>query len=171
MRPEPRVRTFGSPRTERIAVRPPLLLLALTWVPFVSLFAFASPAVSEALGDSYPHMAFHVASPALLATAFLVARRFRGVAPTRLQRTLTGVLLVTLPLAVLGNLLELAAAVRRFAEDGWVSRPTPDIFEGGGAHAWAANLTVPAHMLSMLVVLVLVVTAAVQGSRRLEVAR
>jgi hypothetical protein len=152
-------------------VRPALLLLALTWVPFISLFAFASPAVSEGLGDSYPHMAFHVVSPALLAGAFLVARRFRSDAPTRLQRALAGVLMVTLPLAMLGNLLELAAAVRRFAQDGWVSRPTPDIFEGGGAHAWAANLTIPAHMLSMAVVLVLVVSVAVQRSRRLEVAR
>jgi hypothetical protein len=151
-------------------MRLPLLVLALTWVPFLSLFAFASPAVSGSLGDSYPHIAFHLFSPALLATAFVVTRRFLRTAPTRLQRVLAGVLVVTLPLAVVGNILELATAVLRFAEDGWVSRPTPDIFETG-AHAWAANITVPAHMLSMVTGLVLVVAVAVQGTRRLEVAR
>jgi hypothetical protein len=144
------------------------LLVALVWVPFVSIFAFASPALAEAVGDSHPHMAFHVFAPVLLVAALVLARRLLREASTRAQRVLLRVLVVTVGVAVVGNIVELVAAVVRFAEDGWRSLRTPDVFEGPGLHAWGASLTIPALMLSMVTVLGLVAVTAFQEGRRPE---
>lgn len=149
----------------------PLVLVALVWVPFVSIFGFASPALADAVGDSHPHVAFHVFSPALLVGALVLARRMVHEAATRSQRVLLRVLLVTVSVAVVGNLVELVAAVRRLAADGWQSLRTPDVFEGPGLHQVGANLTIPGLMVSMLLVLAFALTAALQGRRRLEPAR
>jgi hypothetical protein len=145
----------------------PLLLMALVWVPFVSIFAFAAPSLADRVGDSHPHVAFHVLSAVLLAAAFVLARRLLREATGRTQRILLRVLSVTVAVAVVGNLVELAAAVRRLADDGWQSLRTPDVFEGPGLHAWGANLTIPGLMLSMVVVLAFVTVTAF-GGRRLE---
>lgn len=146
-----------------------LLLLALIWIPFLSIFGFANPTLAASVGDSYPHIAFHVFAPVLLVTAFVLVQRFRLSAPTRLQRALAWILTVTVPLAVLGNLVELVAAVVRLAQDGWVSLPTPDVFAPGShLHALAANVTVPSLMVSMLAAGMLVLSAALQGRRKLE---
>lgn len=147
----------------------PLVLVALVWVPFLSIFGFASPVVADALGDSHPHVAFHLVSPALLVPAVLLARRQLREADTRAQRVLLRVLTVTLGVAVVGNVVELVAAVRRLAADGWVSLRTPDVFEGPGLHQVGANLTIPSLMVSMLLVLVLALATLLQG-RRLEAA-
>lgn len=72
-----------------------------------------------------------------------------------------------MPLAVVGHVAELAVAVGRLAADGSVDRDTSDLWVSG-PHQWAANLTVPAMMLSMLAVLVLAGATAVQGRRRPE---
>lgn len=149
----------------------PLLLMALIWVPFVSLFAFAAPPVADRVGDSYPHLAFHAFAPALLAIAFVRTRRILSDAATRAQRALLWVLSVTVPVAVVGNLVEFAAALQRFSQDGWVSRRTPEIFEEPGLHSWGAALTIPGLMLSMVTVLVLVVTTLFQSRRHLEPVR
>ena len=139
-----------------------VLLVALIWVPFLSIFLFAS------LGDtSYPHIAFHVFALALLVPGVVVAHRVRLAVTTRTQRLLGGILAVTVPLAVVGNFLELVTAVVRLAQDGWVNQDTSDIWEEG-SHVWVANLTVPSMMASMLIALVLVAATAVQGRRRLE---
>jgi hypothetical protein len=151
-------------------VRPVLLLAALIWVPFLSIFAFANPALTERVGDSHPHVVFHLLAAGLLVWAFVVARRFRSAATGRSVRVLSGLLLLTLPLAVLGNLAELATAVDRLAADGWESRLTPELFEEG-AHAVAASVTIPAHLASMLLVLALVAVVALTGGRRLEPVR
>jgi len=143
-------------------------LMILVWIPFITIFAFASPAVSNALGDSYPHIAFHLFAPAVLVTALVLARRLLVQAATKGQRTCLRILMVTLPLAVLGNLVELFAAMRRFVEDGWESVKTPDVFNETGLHMLGANLTIPSLMISMLVALALAAVTAVQRLRRLE---
>lgn len=148
-------------------MKPTLLLMTLIWVPFLSIFAFANPALTDRIGDSYPHIAFHLVTVALLVVALVVLRRIRGGNGPRSQRVLTGVLLVTIPLAIVGNLAEFVTAVDRLAADGWESRLTPEMFEEG-AHAMAANLTIPALMLSMVSVLVLAGTEAYGRRRRLE---
>jgi hypothetical protein len=136
------------------------LLTALVWLPFLSVFGFASPALTGRVGDSYPHMVFHVLSPVLLVGALVVVRRSLVQTTARGQRVLLWILSVTITVAVVGNLLELVAAVRRFADDGWVSRATPDLFgSDAGLHTLGANLTIPGLMASMLVVLALLVTA------------
>lgn len=145
-----------------------LVLVALVWVPFLAVFGFASPLVADAVGDSYPHVAFHVLAPLMLVGALVIDRRLLRDAHSRSQRSLLWLLSVTLTVAVVGNLVELAAAVRRLAADGWVSLRTPDVFEGGGLHGVGANLTIPGLMLSMVAVLALAVTVAVQHRRRLE---
>ena len=38
--------------TERIPMKPVLLLMTLIWFPFLSIFAFANPALAERVGDS-----------------------------------------------------------------------------------------------------------------------
>jgi hypothetical protein len=144
------------------------LLVALIWVPFVSIFGFASPAVADVVGDSHPHIAFHIFSTVLLVGAFVLARRELGEARTRAQRVLLWVISVTVPVSIVGNAVELVAAVRRLADDGWRSLRTPEVFEGPGLHAYGANLTIPGLLLSMLAVLALVVTVALQRGRRLE---
>ena len=137
-----------------------LVLTALVWVPFVSIFGFA------ALGDrSHPHLAFHAFALALLVPAAVLAWRSNREASTRAQRVLTWVLVVTGPAAVVGHLGELGVAVARYAADGWVDRDTSDLWVSG-PHQWAANLTVPAMMLSMVAGLVLVLVVAVQGRAR-----
>ena len=146
----------------------PLVLVALVWVPFVSIFGFASPALADAVGDSHPHVAFHLFSPVLLVAALVLARRMLGEAATRTQRVLLRVLLVTVAVAVLGNVFELVAAVRRLAADGWQSLRTPEVFEGPGLHQVGANLTIPGLMVSMLLVLALALAVLLQGRRRLE---
>lgn len=143
-------------------------LVALVWVPFVSIFVFAAPDLVERVGDSFPHIVFHLLAGTLLVLATRTAGRLRAGARTRMQRLLLGVLLVTVPGAVLGNILELVAAVGRLAGDGWESQLTPDLFgPEGGLHFWASNLTIPTLMVSMLLVLVLAGAGAWQG-RRLE---
>ena len=140
----------------------PLLLLALTWASFLVFLPFA------AAGDtSLLHISAHVIQIPLLVLAVLVARRFLATATTRTPRVIGWVLSITLPLALVAIAVELISAVVRLGQDGWVNRATPDIWETG-VHYWAASLAVPALMLSMLAVLVLVLTSAVQGRRRLE---
>lgn len=130
----------------------PLVLVALVWVPFLSIFGFA------AMGDrSHPHLAFHLVALALLVPATVLAWRIRSIARTRAQRVLGGVLSVTVPVAVVGHLLELAVALDRFAADGWVDRDTADLWVSG-PHQWAANVTIPAMLLSMVVSLALVLS-------------
>jgi hypothetical protein len=140
-------------------VKRALVLAALVWVPFLSIFWFASQ------GDtSHPHLAFHVVALGLLVPAAVLAWRARASVPTRAQRALAWVLSFTLPLAVAGHVVELGVALQRFAADGWVDRDTSDLWVSG-PHQWAANLTVPAMMLSMVCTLALVVLSAV-GARR-----
>ncbi|MDP3967934.1 MAG: hypothetical protein Q8Q02_06605 [Nocardioides sp.] len=140
----------------------PLLLLALVWASFLVFLPFA------AAGDtSLLHISAHVIQLPLLVLAVLAAWRFRTTAVARTSRVIGWVLSATLSLALVAIAVELISAVVRFGQDGWVNRATPDIWETG-VHYWAASLAVPALMLSMLAVLVLVVTAAVQGRRRLE---
>lgn len=142
-----------------------LVLAALVWVPFLSLFAFA------AMGDrSHPHLAFHVFALALLVPAAVLAQRLRTGVTTRTQRALAWVLAVAVPLAVVGHVLELGVAVSRFAADGWVDRDTSDLWVSG-PHQWAANLTVPAMMIAMLASVVLLGATVLQGRRRLEPVR
>lgn len=139
-----------------------LLLVALIWLPFLSIFAFA------AQGDtSFLHISFHVLGIGLLVGAFLVLRGLAVDTMPRAQRLLTRVLTVSVLLALLGHLIELITALVRFAQDGFVNRDTADLWEEG-AHLWATNLTIPAMLISQLVVLALVITAALQGRRRLE---
>jgi hypothetical protein len=102
--------------------------------------------------------------------ATVVAWRSRQATATRAQQVLIWILSVTVPLAVLGIALELLTAVVRLGQDGWVNRDTADVWVQG-PHAVVANLTIPSLMISMLAVLVLVVTVAVQGRRRLESVR
>jgi hypothetical protein len=148
-------------------MRRPLLLLALVWVPFLSIFLFASPALTGAVGDSYPHVVFHVVSPAMLVGAAVVAlrhRRAREGAPV--VRALLALLVLALAVAVLGNGVELLSALRRLAEDGWVSRLTPDLFEAGsGLHSLGATLTIPAHMGALALSLTAAVVEALRARR------
>lgn len=124
-------------------MRRALLVLALVWVPFLSIFGFA------AIGDSsHPHIAFHLFAIPLLGGAFVVLRRLRRDGG-RTVRVVAAVLLVTVALAVVGHVAELAVAVARFAQDGFQNRDTADLWEDG-PHVWASNLTVPAMMLSMV---------------------
>jgi MFS superfamily sulfate permease-like transporter len=146
-----------------------VLLVALIWVPFLAIFGFASPAVTDAIGDSYPHMAFHVLAAVLLVSALVLLVRLRRETPDRLPRVLFGILTVTVSVAVIGNLVELVAAVNRFASDGWVSRRTEDLFgPHAGLHTLGANLTIPALMASMVLVLVSTGVTALKRRRNLE---
>ena len=143
----------------------PLLMLALIWVSFLLVFPFA------AQGDtSYLHISAHSLQLPLLGFATALVWRSRQAAATRAQQVLIWILSVTVPLAVLGVALELLTAVVRLGQDGWVNRDTADVWVQG-PHAVVANLTIPSLMISMLAVLVLVVTVAVQRRRRLESVR
>lgn len=129
------------------------LLVALVWAPFVSLFVFAAAFWG---GDTYSHVLFHAFALTLLGWALIELRRTAPLRSTgRLRRVLTMVLFFSVPLAILGHGVELVAAVARLVEEGWANVDTDDLFEEG-VHAWAANVTVPAMMISMLTALALV---------------
>jgi hypothetical protein len=135
------------------------LLPTLVWAPFMSLFVFAAAFWG---GDTYSHVLFHVFALTLLGWALIELRRTARVRSTsRLRRVLTFVLFVSLPLAILGHGVELVAALVRLVEEGGANVDTDDIFEEG-VHAWAANVTVPMMMLSMLTALALVIVTTVQ---------
>lgn len=139
-----------------------LLLIALIWLPFLMLPAFA------AFGDtSYPHIAFHVVAIPMLVGAVVLVRRLRAVSASTAQRRICTALLIFVPLAVLGHVAELATALVRFAEDGLVNRDTTDVWVSG-PHFHAANVTIPSMMLAMVTVLVLAATVAVQSRSRKE---
>ena len=130
------------------------LLPALVWAPFMSLFVFAAAFWG---GDTYTHVLFHVLALTLLGWALIELRRTARLRSTsRLRRFLTFVLFVSLPLAILGHGVELVTALARLGEEGWANVDTDDIFEEG-VHAWAANVTVPMMMISMLTALALVI--------------
>ena len=63
----------------------------------------------------------------LLVPASVLAWRMRSVAPTRASRWTLTILSVSIPIAVLGHAGELAVAVLRLADDGWVNLDTADI--------------------------------------------
>ena len=135
-----------------------LLLVALVWLPFVMLPAFAA-----AFGDtSYPHIAFHLLAIPILVAALVLARRLLALADSTAQRWMCLALTLFLGLGVLGHVAELATAVVRFAQDGFVNRDTADVWQSG-PHFWAANVTIPSMMLAMVTVVVLAVTVALQG--------
>lgn len=137
-----------------------LLLITLVWLPFLMLPAFAS------FGDtSYPHIAFHVLAIPMLVGAVVVTRRVLGETDSTARRWMLRALLLLLPLAVAGHVAELATAIVRFAQDGFVNRDTADIWVSG-THSHAANLTIPSMLLAMVTVLALAVTVAVQGRSR-----
>lgn len=128
----------------------PLTLLALVWAPFLSIFVFASQGDTSAL-----HIASHLLALALLIPASVLAWRMRAEAPTRVSRWILTILSASVPVAVLGHAGELAVAVLRLAEDGWVNLDTADIWEHG-PHVSIASVTIPAMMLSMLLTVALV---------------
>jgi cytochrome bd-type quinol oxidase subunit 2 len=134
-----------------------LLLVALIWLPFLILPAFA------AFGDtSYPHIAFHVLAIPMLVGAVVLTRRLLGETTSTARRWMLRALLLFVPLAVVGHVAELATAIARFAQDGFVNRNTADVWESG-PHFHAANITIPSMMLAMVTVLALAVTAVVQA--------
>ena len=104
----------------------PLTLLALVWAPFLSIFVFASQGDTSAL-----HIASHLLALGLLIPASLLAWRMRAEAPGRASRWILTILSASVPVAVLGHAGELAVAVLRLAEDGWVNLDTADIWEHG----------------------------------------
>lgn len=128
----------------------PLTLLALVWVPFLSIFVFASQGDTSAL-----HITSHLLALALLVPATAMAWRMRREAPTTVSRWILVLLSATLPVAVLGHAGELVVAVQRLAQDGWVNRDTADIWEHG-PHVTIASVTIPATLLSMLLTAALV---------------
>lgn len=139
-----------------------LMLIALIWLPFLMLPAFA------AFGDtSYPHIAFHVLAIPMLVAAFVLGRRLLVETDSTAQRWMLRALLLFLPLAVVGHVAELATALARFAQDGFVNRNTADVWESG-PHFHAANVTIPSMMLAMVTVLALAVVVAVQTRSRKE---
>lgn len=140
-------------------VRRLLVLSALVWLPFLSLFAFASFGNTSLL-----HIAHHVVALGLLVPAVIATWRHRRDAATRATRTLAGALSVLLPLGTLGHGVELAIAIARYASDGFANLDTTDLFTHG-PHATAATLTAPAMLTSMLLVAALTITTTVQGRR------
>lgn len=135
-----------------------LVLSALVWLPFLSLFVFASFGNTSLL-----HIAHHVIALGLLVPAVLMTWRHRRGATTRATRTLARALAVVLPLGTLGH----AIAIGRYASDGFANLDTTDLFDHG-PHATVATVTAPAMLTSMLLVVALTVTTAVQSRRRLE---
>jgi hypothetical protein len=134
-----------------------LLLVALIWLPFLMLPVFA------AFGDtSYPHIAFHVLAIPMLVGAVVLTRRLLGETTSTARRWMLRALLLFVPLAVVGHVAELATAIARFAQDGFVNRNTADVWESG-PHFHAANITILSMMLAMVTVLALAVTAVVQA--------
>jgi hypothetical protein len=143
-------------------VRRLLMLSALVWLPFLSLFVFASFGNTSVL-----HIAHHTIALGLLVPAVRVTWRHRRDAATRTTRILTGALSVVLPLGTLGHAVELAIAIGRYASDGFANLDTTDLFDHG-PHAAVATVTAPAMLTSMLLVVALTVITAVQGRRVLE---
>ena len=143
-------------------VRRLLVLSALVWLPFLSLFVFASFGNTSLL-----HIAHHTIALGLLVPAVVMTWRRRRDATTRATRTLAGVLAVVLPLGTLGHGVELVIAIGRYAADGFANLDTSDLF-AHGPHATAATVTAPAMLASLLLVAAWTVTTAVQGRRRLE---
>lgn len=140
------------------------LLAALVWASFVAFIVFAS------FGDtSLLHIGAHVVQLPLIGAATVLAWWVRPEAVKRAQKVMLWIISVTTPLAFLGIAGELVTAVVRFGEDGWENKDTADIWVDG-PHAIIANITVPALFLSMLTVLVLLLTIAVQERRRPSVA-
>ena len=137
----------------------PLTVLALVWVPFLSIFVFASQGDTSAL-----HISSHLLSLALLLPAATMVWRLRATAPSGVRRWTLLLLSVTVPAAVVGHVGELGVAVVRLAQDGWVNMDTHDVWESG-PHLWISNLTIPAMMLSMAATVVLVVAAALNRRR------
>ena len=135
----------------------PLTLLALLWVPFLSIFAFASQGDTSAL-----HIASHLFALALLVPASVLVWRMRSEARTTSSRWILTALLVTVPVAVLGHLGELVVAVDRLAQDGWVNRDTADIWEHG-PHVTISTVTIPAVMLSLVLTAGLVLVSRRHG--------
>jgi uncharacterized metal-binding protein len=140
-------------------------LLALIWTPFISIFVFAAAFWG---GDTYSHVVFHVLAIGLLGGALIELRRHRSlIAAGLVGRALTGILAVSLPLAILGHTAELVTAVARLADEDWANVDTDDLFETG-MHATAANVTVPTMMISMLSVLILTTLPSTRSGRRDE---
>ena len=140
-------------------MRHSLLLLALIWASFLVIFPFA------AAGDtSVLHIGSHLIQLALLGAASVVAWRSRSASTARTQRIVVGILAVTVPVAFVCILAELAVAVVRLGQDGWVNRDTADVWEEG-PHYVITSVTIPAMMLSMAAVVVLVILVAVQRRR------
>jgi hypothetical protein len=137
----------------------PLAVLALVWVPFLSIFAFASQGDTSTL-----HISSHVLALALLVPATLIVWRMRSEPLPGVRRWIVLGLSVMVPAAVVGHVGELAVAVHRLAQDGWVNRDTRDVWEAG-PHLWISNLTIPAMMLSMLLSVALVVATALSRRR------
>lgn len=105
---------------------------------------------------------FHILALALLGWALIELRRTARLPSTsRSRRVVTLVLFASLLLAIMGHVVELVTALARLVEEGWANVDTEDIFEEG-LHAWAAKLTVPMMMLSMLTALALVIVTTVQ---------
>lgn len=143
-------------------VRRLLLLSALIWLPFLSLFVFASFGNTSLL-----HITHHLLAIGLLVPAVAITWRHRAHAATRATRALAGALSVVLPLGTLGHAVELAIAVGRYAADGFANLDTTDLF-AHGPHATVATVTAPAMLVSMLLVVALAATTGLQGRRRLE---
>lgn len=138
----------------------PLTVLALVWVPFLSIFFFAAQGDTSAL-----HISSHLLALALLIPAAIMVWRLRSAATRGVRRWTLLVLAVSVPAAVVGHTGELAVAVVRLAQDGWVNLDTHDVWEAG-PHMWIANLTIPAMMLSMVASVVLVLTTALGRGRQ-----
>lgn len=113
-----------------------LVSSALVWLPFLSLFVFASFGNTSLL-----HIAHHTLALGLLVPAVVLVLRCRRAASTRTTRILAGVLAVLLPLGTLGHGVELAIAVGRYAADGFADLDTSDLF-AHGPHA-AVETTPP----------------------------
>ena len=137
----------------------PLTVLALVWVPFLSIFVFAGQGDTSAL-----HIGSHLLALALLVPATIMVWRLRAAASSGVRRWTLLLLSVTVPAAVVGHVGELGVAVVRLAQDGWVNRDTHDVWEAG-PHLWISNLTIPAMMLSMVATVVLVVATALSRPR------
>ena len=97
----------------------------------------------------------------MLVAAVVLARRLLVDTDGTARRWMLRALLLFVPLAVIGHVAELATAIARFAQDGFVNRNTADVWESG-PHFHAANITIPSMMLAMVTVLALAVTTAVQ---------
>jgi hypothetical protein len=142
------------------------LLWLVTWLPFVVmvLLMIAFSTLWEA--DSVSHIVWHVLYIPLLVIGVIVARRFARDAATRALTVQGWVLAGLLAIAVAGHLGELLTALVRFGQDGFQNLDTTDLFEDPeSSHYKIANITVPAIMLSLLTVVVVTVTAAVQRRR------